>query len=56
MALVQLMINGVGKLIEVEKRIISGHDIGTIEGAYELGDDKDCEEVMVVNIKGEISG
>ena len=55
-ALVQLMINGVGKLIEVEKRIISGLDIGTIEGAYELEDDKDCEEVMVVNIKGEISG
>ena len=53
-SIVQFMIDGVGKLIQVEKAIISGIDIGRIESIYELEDQKEVVSVLVMNIEGEI--
>lgn len=51
-SLVQRMIDGVQKLIEIERAVISGIDIGSIESIYEI--DTQNEDVLVVNVKGEI--
>jgi len=53
-SLVQLMIDGIGKLIQVEKAVIAGIDIGIIESTYEVKAQTNDVDILVINVRGEI--